>query len=146
MLRMTRVTGECCGFGQDQLAYSLEFTVLQPLMDAALAATETGQASRTIVVPDSTSWLFLDPPAAGQREFAYRGRTQVKPVVLEHSQVVRGGLHHAAAFYLALPYGDNARAMREMAAVYELRDERRFERNGYAIRLYRMVPRGTAAQ
>ena len=144
MLRMTRVTGECCGFGQDQLAYSLEFTTLQPLTDSALASIEAGQSAVTVVVPDSTSWIFLDPPASGRRPSSYRGNARVKPVVLEHSEVVRGGIRPTAAYYLALPYGNNARAMREMTPLYELRDERRFDRDGYAISLYRMVPRGPA--
>jgi hypothetical protein len=51
-----------------------------------------------------------------------------------------------SAFYLALPYGDNARAMREMAPLYEFRDERRFESGGYALPLYRIVSRPAVNQ
>jgi len=146
MLRMTRVTGECCGFGQDQLAYSLEFTVLQPLTDAALHAIEASIPTPTIVVPDSTSWIFLDPPESGRRHFVYRLPSGAKPTVLEHREVVQGTRRPESAFYLALPYGDNARAMRELKALYEFRDERTFERHGYAIPVYRMTARAPVQQ
>jgi hypothetical protein len=146
MLRMTRVTGECCGFGQDQLAYSLEFTVLQPLTDSALSAIEAAGPNVAIVVPDSTSWIFLDPPAAGRRRFSYRAPGRAKPTVLEHGEIVRGGRRPDSAFYLALPYGDTARARREMSPLYDFSDERRFERNGYALSIYRMTPRASSRQ
>jgi len=146
MLRMTRVTGECCAFGQDQLAYSLEFTVLQPLTDAALRAIEASTPTPTIVVPDSTSWIFLDPPASGRRRFAYRLRSGGKPAVLEHREVVQGANRPASAFYLALPYGDNARAMGELRSLYEFNDERRLQRHGYTISLYRMTARAPVQQ
>jgi hypothetical protein len=141
MLRMTRVTRECCGFGQDQLAYSLEFTTLQPLTDSALATIVTGP-STVLVVPDSTSWIFLDPPDTDRsRRFAYRTGAQFTPNVLEHSAVAAGKSRLESAYYLALPYGDNARAFRELAPLYEFRDERRFERNGYSLSTYRLLPR-----
>jgi len=146
MLRMTRVTGECCAFGQDQLAYSLEFTVLRPLTDAAVGAIQASEPAPTIVLPDSTSWIFLDPPTSGRRQFAYTLRSGPKPTVLEHGEVVQGPSRPASAFYIALPYGDNARAMRELGPLYEFRDERRFERHGYAISVYRMTPRALAQQ
>jgi hypothetical protein len=140
MLRMTRVTGECCGFGQDQLAYSLEFTNLQALTDSALAVIVAGP-STVLVVPDSTSWIFLDPPDAGRRRFAYRAGAAVKPNVLEHRAVVTGMSRPDSAYYLALPYGDNERAKRELAPLYDFRDERRFARNGYSLSTYRLLPR-----
>jgi len=146
MLRMTRVTGECCGFGQDQLAYSLEFTVLQPLTDAAVGAIEASAPTPTIVLPDSTSWIFLDPPASGRRHFAYRLPSGAKPRVLEHREVFQGANRPASAYYIALPYGDNARAMRELTPLYEFRDERRFARHGYWISVYRMTARAPVQQ
>ena len=146
MLRMTRVTGECCAFGQDQLAYSLEFTVVQPLTDAAVGAIDASTPTPTIVLPDSTSWIFLDPPASGRRRFSYRTRGAAKPAVLEHRELVQGTNRPTSAFYIALPYGDNERAMRELKPLYEFRDERRFERDGYAISMYRMEFRSSAQQ
>jgi hypothetical protein len=140
MLRMTRVTGECCAFGQDQLAYSLEFTTLQPLTDAAVSAV-VASPSTVIVVPDGTSWIFLDAPDAGRRRFAYRAGAGGEPNVVEHREVVAGRNRPASAVYLALPNGDNARAMRELAPLYEFRDERRFDRNGYSLSTYRLLPR-----
>ena len=120
--------------------------MLQPLTDAALASVGSEQSGFAVVVPDSTSWIFLDPPSAGRRRFSYRGNATVKPVVLEHGEIVRGGRRPPVAYYLALPYGNNVRAMRELSPIYDLRDERRFARGGYSISMFRMVPKGSVAQ
>jgi hypothetical protein len=146
MLRMTRVTGECCGFGQDQLAYSVEFTNLQPLTDMALDAIGAGRSRATLLVPDSTSWLFLDPKASGQLRFGYERNGAVTPIVIEHRQAVDGSRRPESAYYLAIPYGDDARARRELGRFYEFRDERRFERDGYAMLLYRLQARTAPAR
>jgi len=143
MLRMTRVTGECCAFGQDQLAYSLEFTVIQELMDSTFSAPRA-RRERVVVVPDSTSWIFLDPLSAGERRFTRRDEASAKPVVLEHREVVRGSIRPDSAAFLALPYGDNRRAIREMERSYDFRDERRVERGGYSLPTYRLVLRQAA--
>jgi hypothetical protein len=143
MLRMTRVTGECCAFGQDQLAYSLEFTAVQRLTDAAMS-TVPQTAGVTLVVPDSTSWIFLDPAESGKRQFVNRRGTTNTPTVIEHRQVVDGTISPDSAHYLALPYGDNARAFRELAPLYEISADSTFRHDGYAISLYRMVRRRAA--
>jgi hypothetical protein len=140
MLRMTRVTGECCAFGQDQLAYSLEFTVVQRLADAAMA-TVPQTSSAKMVVPDSTSWIFLDPGESGKRRFAYRRGAANTPTVIEHRTVVTGTASPDSAHYLALPYGDNARAFRELSPLYEISADSTFRDDGYAIALYRIVRR-----
>jgi hypothetical protein len=73
-------------------------------------------------------------------------RGGAKPTVLEHREVVQAADRPVSAFYIALPYGDNERAMRELKPLCEFRDERRFERDGYAISMYRMESRSSAEQ
>ena len=47
---------------------------------------------------------------------------------------VRGG-------HLALPNGNNARALSDLGRIYEVGPERRFERGGYALSTYTLRPR-----
>jgi hypothetical protein len=98
------------------------------------------------VVPDSTSWIFLDPIGTGRRRFSKWSAARAKPALLEHREIVRSSHRPDTAFYLALPFGNNARAIRELNPLYEFRNERRFERDGYAISLYRMAARASSQQ
>ena len=50
MLDMTSLTGECCGTGRDQLAYSLEFTRFHDLTDSVVTALVRDTAT-VIAVP-----------------------------------------------------------------------------------------------
>jgi len=140
LLRMTRITGECCGFGQDQLVYNLEFTNIQILTQRALTPTAAGSAP-VIVVPDSTSWIFLDPPNSGGRLLENRTWKRPGARVYEHRQLVRGSYRPDSLLYLGLPYGNNERAIRELSAFYDFRDEQRYTRAGYAVSTFRLTKR-----
>jgi len=139
LFRMTRVTGECCGFGQDQLVYNLEFTNIQPLTWRALTAA-AATSRPVIVIPDSTSWIFLDPPDSGR---LLEGRTwaSLGMRLYEPRQMLRDFDVPDSASYLALPYGGNDRAMRRLRSLYEFRDEQRYTRAGYAVSTFRLTKR-----
>jgi hypothetical protein len=63
------------------------------------------------------------------------------PDVIEHRSVVTGVRRPRSAFFLAIPYGDNSRAIRELTPLYEFGGERRFERDGYAMSLFPLAAR-----
>jgi len=140
LLHMTRVTGECCGFGQDQLVYNLEFTNIQSLTQLALTSAGASSAD-VIVVPDSTSWIFLDPPNSGSRLLENRSLKRPGARVYEHKQLVQGPDGPDSLLYLGLPYGHGDRAIRELSALYDFRDEHRYTRAGYAISTFRLTKR-----
>jgi hypothetical protein len=139
LFRMTRVTGECCGFGQDQLVYNLEFTNIQPLTWRALTVAGAGPAP-VVVIPDSTNWIFLDPPTSG-RLLVGRNWARFGGRVYERRELVREPEVPDSALYLALPYGRNDRAMHQLRTLYEFRDEQRYSRAGYSISTFRMTKR-----
>jgi len=141
LFHMTRVTGECCGFGQDQLVYNLEFTNIQALTQRALTSAGASFAE-VIVVPDSTSWIFLDPPNPGSRLLENRGLKRPGTRVYEHKQLVQGAGGPDSLLYLGLPYGHNDRAIHELSALYDFRDEQRYTRAGYAVSTFRLTKRG----
>jgi hypothetical protein len=53
MFRVTRISGECCGYGHDALAYNLQYTGLGRVLDRAMSQLRPGDS--TIVV--KTRWL-----------------------------------------------------------------------------------------
>jgi hypothetical protein len=133
MLRLTALTGECCGYGQDQLAYSAQFTAIRPLVDDA-ASVMLAENAHVIVVPDSTVWLIDAPPhgwTVGNRHLDVRA--------LGHENIVNGGARPDSAFYLAMPNGNNDRALTLLSNVYDVIHERQYEHDGYALSLYRLT-------
>jgi hypothetical protein len=141
MLRMTSITKECCGAGQDQLAYSAEFTVLHDLIDLALQAT-TGADSVTVVVPDSLDWLIIGPLDSRSHRRTLARRGIIEPRVIEHWKIFAGRADAPRrATFIALPTGDNNRALAQLAARYDIADRRRFSVRGYAIESYSLTLR-----
>lgn len=141
MLRMTSITGECCGAGQDQLAYSAEFTVLHDLVDSTLVAMPHGEPA-TVVLPDSLDWIWvvqLDS-LTGLRTLARHAVLQ--PRVIEHWKIIAGREPPPArATFIALPTGNVARALEQLARLYVIHDRRRFAAHGYAIESYSLTLR-----
>lgn len=63
MLNMTSITGECCGYGRDQIVYNLEHTYLHRLQDLAYAQIQPGPGQE-IALPEAAHWWLvgsLDP-------------------------------------------------------------------------------------
>lgn len=71
MLKMTSLTGECCGYGRDQLVYNLEFVHLQRTFRKILEKEDWRQTylhmvpSVEFAVRDSASAEFLRQTVAG---------------------------------------------------------------------------------
>jgi hypothetical protein len=79
MLRMTHFTRECCGAGQDQLAYNLQFTALSALLGDITASVVDD--STAIIVPPRMTWHTVDDvDATTRRPTLRRGRTFTPPV------------------------------------------------------------------
>jgi hypothetical protein len=137
MLRMTRVTGECCGAGQDQLAYSLEFTAFHTLVDDALH-TLAPDDSTVIVVPDSTGWILVEGLDSASRRRTLASSGIVLPRMMEPRHLLNERPLPNVAHYLALPNGDDARAREDLARAYSLGPPRTFRRDGYALSVFEL--------
>jgi hypothetical protein len=138
LLRMTRVTGECCGAGQDQLVYNLQFTALHDLVNEALVAIAP-RDSMLIVVPDTTGWILI-----GSLDRASHRRTlateNVMPLdVREPRYLAEPHRLPARGYYFALPNGDDRGARAQLARSYVLGKPRRFEHGGYALLVYELT-------
>jgi hypothetical protein len=90
--------------------------------------------AHVIVVPDSTVWLIDAPPhgwTVGNRHLDVRA--------LGHENIVNGGARPDSAFYLAMPNGNNDRALTLLSNVYDVIHERQYEHDGYALSRYRLT-------
>jgi len=144
MLRMTSLTGECCGIGRDQLVYSLEFTRMHDVMDDALSALAPDSAS-LIVIPANTSWYTIGPLDRQTHRRTLRRTETVAPPAVEHGEIMKAPVRPERFTFLALPNADIPRALANLGLYYEWGSPRRFERSGYAIAAYDMTLRHGAS-
>ena len=105
-----------------------------------ITVSKDPNAIPVIAIPDSTNWIFLDPPDSGH---LLKGRSwgRFGARVYEQRELLREPNAPDSLLYLALPYGRNDRAIRALSALYEFRDEHPYARGGYAISTFRMTKR-----
>ncbi len=89
MLRMTSLTGECCGYGRDQLVYSLEFAQFHYVLDEMLPALTSAPRPPAVVWPGANWNLFgrVDRNT-GRRTLRRKGTFQFEAI--SSIAVVRG--------------------------------------------------------
>jgi hypothetical protein len=141
MLRMTRITRECCGAGRDQLVYSLEFTVLADLTSDAMAATAVDD-STLVVIPDLTAWDAIGRIDSLTRRRTLSVRRAFQPKELEFDSLLKVPVAFKRAVFVGLPYGDVDSASRALRATYDVYDEQRLRRGGYWLDAFGLRPNG----
>jgi hypothetical protein len=134
---MTRLTRECCGAGQDQLAYSLEFSVLSDLTSDVTQRVVTD--STAVIVPPRMIWQPV-----GRVDRLSRRRTltldgSITPPVLGADSLSRTSDVPALAIYLALPNGDVAGGRKLLQPWYDIGDSIKVRRRGYELTAYSLV-------
>jgi hypothetical protein len=144
LLRITSITGECCGYGRDQLAYNLEFTAFAAVQDALYARLRPTE--RTVFVMHDYSNLHtigaLDP-RTGARTLRRDGI--VRPGAAMASVVAQAPVRLAegwTAWFVAYPNMNNAEYLPGVAARFELGPPVWGRaRGGYAMAAFPMRPR-----
>jgi hypothetical protein len=139
MLRMTRLTRECCGAGQDQLANSLQFSVLSDLT-SDLTSTLVDD-STTIIVPPRMTWEPVGRLDSRTRRRTLRTSGSFAPAVVGADSLAKLDELPRNAVYLALPNGDVAAGMNLLEAWYEAGPAVTARRGGYSMTGYRLAPR-----
>jgi hypothetical protein len=143
MLWMTSITGECCGYGRDQLVYNLEFTNIARAADDALAATRPGD-STLIVVPDLTNWHVVPLIDARTGRRTLDASVGISPPVTETDSVEYFVSARRAAVYLDLPNGQPDGRLARLSRAADTSGELRVSRGGYAVSAYRLSLRAKA--
>ncbi len=130
MLRMTSLTGECCGYGRDQLVYSLEFAQFHYVADKMLPALTSVPRPPTVVWP-RVDWYFLWPldPRTGRRTLRSDGIRSVAPI--SAIPVVRGEIPLDRLIVLEFPNFARESPLPRLLPRYEIEEWMTFENSGY---------------
>jgi hypothetical protein len=142
MLKITGLTGECCGAGRDQLVYNLEFTNLDALQSAAYARLRPSDSTK-FVMPEMGDWYTVGPldRVTRRRTLSYAGAVQPTVLTAREAYFPRGRI--ADGWYVELPYmrTGNEYSLTKLAEVYELGEPIYVMRDGYGIAFRRMTLR-----
>jgi hypothetical protein len=141
LLHVTAITGECCGYGRDQLTYNLEFTALADVQDAVYIRLRPTD-STVFVVHDKANFYTVGQLDAHSRRRTLRRAGVVRPAVTPAS-LVRGSSVRIAdgwtAWFLAFPNMDNAEPLAALRGRFEVGPAEWVKtRDGYAMAAYRL--------
>jgi hypothetical protein len=141
MLRMTHFTRECCGAGQDQLAYSLQFTALSALLgDITARAVDD---STSIIVPPRMTWQSVGAlDSTTRRPTLRRGHTFTPPVFGADTLRLLDAPPRRAV-YVGLPNGDVERGLALLRQWYDVGRPTVARRGGYSMPFYRLALRAS---
>jgi hypothetical protein len=139
LLRMTRVTHECCGAGRDQLVYNLQYTHLGNLTSDATAALATD--STVVFVPHRMMWETLGPLDRTTHRRTLRRQNVIRPLLYEPDTLATLRRPPSDAIYIGLPNGDPEAGLRMLGQWYDVGAPRRMQRGGYWLNAYRLTLR-----
>jgi hypothetical protein len=139
LLRMTRVTGECCGAGKDQLVYNLQYTALADLTSDATAALVRDSSS--VFFPTRMDWQSLGRLDSATNTRTLRRTRTFSPPLLYPDTLRFLASPPRSAVYIGMPNGDVAGGLRKLAPWYDAAAPTRVQRDGYWLDAYRLTLR-----
>lgn len=118
MYNMTSFTGECCGRGQDQLVYNLQYTGFSQAQDALYAAI-TPRLETIIAGPGPVNWYSFT-----QLDSVTHARTLSRtgaylPIFTDHSMVLRNRQRVQEFWFMDMPNADNDAVLRNFSVYYD---------------------------
>ena len=139
LLHVTSITGECCGYGRDQLAYNLQFTGVAEVQDALYRRIRPSD-STVFVMHDRANLYTVGPLDPRTHRRTLRRVGVVEPSVALATLISKGPVRISngwTAWYVAFPNMDNGAPLEAI--------RRRFDvgapvwgttRTGYAMAAY----------
>jgi hypothetical protein len=147
LLRVTSLTGECCGDGRDQLTYNLQFTALDDLTRAALASIQPVARHRTLGAAQNGDWYSIGPLDASSRR-SMSVPDSIGRATYALDQPPARLTPPDSLWYLALPFLDHAPVLRAARAPewgsYEVVRADTVRTDGYAMPVLLLVRRDRA--
>lgn len=136
VLKMTSVTGECCGrTGRDQLVYNAEFAMIPRLLDKMYAEIPFSGESNIIVNP-LANFYVITPVDVVSRKRTLNTENSFLPRVYGLERIVRGDLPERG-YYVYMPWMEDAQ--KELAIVrhfFEIQDKNVIDIQGYSLDVY----------
>ena len=132
---MTARTGECCGYGLDQLAYNTEFTRIPRLMQLAyeeLQFTET----TTISMPERGQRMLFSPIDAATGSMTLDPANSFEPDYREIDKIFAAADPPAKLYYFALPNFENTGNLNRLAELYGSATAHDYAQAGYTLTVH----------
>lgn len=142
LLKMTSVTGECCGrAGRDQLVYNAEFAMIPRLIDRLYAELPlTGEAN--IILHPLGNFNIFTPVDAVSRQRTMQYDNAFFPHIYGFGQILRGVLP-ATGYYVHLPWMEDAKKELDFVQrFFTVQDKKVIAINGYSLDVYSVTARG----
>ena len=135
MLKMTSMSGECCGHGRDQLVYNLQFTQFHYIQDALFRTLRPDQDD-AFLVSRYTPWYLHGQLDAVTRTRTLRTDNVIRPRFLSLDDLRAGAPFPERATYLSFPNIQDAHERRVLSRYYEARGPVLFDNHGYRIAVF----------
>ena len=132
LLNMTARTGECCGYGLDQLAYNTEFTRLPRLMALAFADLKFDSAT-TISMPQRGQRMLFSALDARTSKMTMNTANSFMPNYQEIDQILSAPTPPDTIYYFALPNFENANNLTALAKIYTVSKPHVYTQAGYTL-------------
>ena len=142
ILKMTSVTGECCGrAGRDQLVYNAEFAMIPRLLDKLYAEIPLTGESNIIMHPLGNFNIFT-PVDAVSRKRTMQYDNAFFPHVYGFQRIIRGVIP-ATGYYVYLPWMDDAKKELDFVRhFFAVQDKKVIAINGYSLDVYSVTAKG----
>lgn len=135
LLNMTARTGECCGYGLDQLAYNTEFTRIPRLLQLAINDLKF-ETTTTISMPQRGQRMLFSAIDSETGQMTLNPANSFTPAYREIDQILSAEDPPTTLFYFALPNFDNAANLTSLAQLYGPSTPHVYIQAGYTLTVH----------
>ncbi len=139
MLDITSITKECCGRGRDQLAYNLEFTHINHLVNMIYSDLRPSE-SQPVVLAELANWFLLSWTTLSEPPRRSLFGPNVKPTAVKLAkEIVSSPTPPKSIFWINMPNIDGEAELAVLKGRYITTSERRYDRSGYSLSVFVMT-------
>lgn len=148
ILDMTSITGECCGYGRDQLVYNLEYTHLHYLLNDLLQSIRPLKKDAFAYNLRAGPFLFPVWDKSGFSRTVSHKNIDAVYIINWYSYLYN---KPKIIYYIEMPNTDNANYLRwyetrmyspSLKLRYTLVKEMNFDDDGYSLKVYKLKYKG----
>ena len=135
MLRMTALTGECCGAGRDQLVYNLQFTRFHDVQNRMYQDIRPTPRTLILAAYAANFGLFWPLSADDYARSVHSARTFSPRYASAEDLAPAADVDEA--YFIAFPNVDNRAALERLRRQFAEERVTRYESRGYGLDVYR---------
>lgn len=137
MLRMTSVSGECCGYGRDQLAYNLEYLVIAKIKQKIYQFIRPNEQSVIVTHSLQEQFDIVDP-------VSYEILSSDNGINLSNTVttlLLKDENKPTSVWYIQFPNVDDRQEFFNLQNTFDIKESWEFSEEGYAMKLYLLTLR-----